>query len=210
MDLTGITFHNLKVIRRHPIKAHNSKWECECLLCGKITVVTRPNLRSGNTKDCGCKRSEKISDALIQHGDSHSKGTRGHEIYKKWQQMLSRCKDKNKPYLRKGIKVCEEWHKYENFKRWADCNAFNPSLELDRINNDGEYSPENCRWVTHAENCRNKTHPLAIKVRNSKGEIFANASIAAKVYGLDRNAVSRALKTKYKCAKLSWEALVES
>jgi hypothetical protein len=209
MDLTGIIFHNLKVIRKHPFKGHNSQWECECLLCGKTTIVPRPNLKSGNTKDCGCEKSKKLSLAHTKHGDSHAKGTRGHEIYKKWQQMLARCKDKNKPYLRKGITVCQEWHDYETFKKWADCDLFNSALELDRINNDAGYSPDNCRWVTHAENCRNKTHPLSIRVKNSKGEIFSSAAAASKAYGLEKNAVAKALKTGYKCAQLRWEAFSE-
>ncbi len=208
MDLTGITFHNLQVLGKSPIKGHNSKWDCKCLLCGRITTVTRPNLKSGNTKDCGCQRSGKLRDSSTTHGDSHAKGTKGHEIYRKWQQMLSRCKDKNKPYIRRGITVCQEWFNYENFKRWADCDSFDTKLELDRIDNNSGYSPSNCRWVTHAENCRNKTHPLSIRVKNSNGDIFSSAAAASKAFGLDKNAVARALKTGYKCAKLHWEALI--
>ena len=210
MDLTGQTFHNLRVLRKHPEKGHNSKWVCLCLVCGNETIKPRPNLVSGLLKDCGCQKSAKVSAAVTKHGDSHAKGTRGYEIYKKWVQMHHRCRDPKKPYIRKGITVCPEWEEYENFKLWADTDSFSPELELDRIDNSQGYFPSNCRWVTHAQNCQNKDHPQAKAVRNSKGEVFSCGQDAAKMYGLHRNAVTRALKTGYLCAGMRWYPVEET
>ena len=70
--------------------------------------------------------------------------------------MKARCK-RWSTYLAKNIKVCSEWEtNYEKFKEWAEVNGADPSLELDRIDNNGDYSPENCRWVTHQQNCANR------------------------------------------------------
>lgn len=204
MDLTGQAFHNLTVLRKHPIAGHNSKWECLCTLCGSTTLVTRPNLRSGNTKDCGCRRSEKIRQAHSTHGDSRAKGTQGHEVYKKWMQMHARCRDATKPYFRKGIKVCPEWEDYRAFKSWALSGGFAAHLELDRIDNAKGYSPSNCRWVTHAENCQNKDHPLSKPVKNDQGQVFPSAQAASRSLGKERGAVARAVKTGHRCAGMRW------
>jgi len=211
MDLTGHTIGYLKILAKHPEKGHNSKWVCECLLCGSVTVKSRPNLRSKiGPRDCGCRRSEKISKAHRVHGDSKAKGSIGYEIYKKWMQMRSRCKDPNKPYLSRGIRVCDEWAEYDAFKSWTLSSNFDPSLELDRIDNDRDYSPENCRWVTHKENCQNKRHPGSKPVINDRGEIFKCGQEAARAYGLHRNSPSSAAKTGYRCAGMKWYFLDEA
>jgi hypothetical protein len=149
-------------------------------------------------------KSDKLRQANTSHGDSHSKGTIGHEIYKKWLQMHARCRDVDKPYLRKGIKVCEEWNDYENFKVWVLSKGFDPNLELDRIDNTKGYAPNNCRWVTHAENCRNKDHPLSKPVKNSLGMVFPSAQAASRAFGKGRGAVGKAIKAGHVCAGLTW------
>jgi hypothetical protein len=207
MNLVGCTFNNLLVVKKYPATGHNSKWECRCLLCDSLTVVTRPNLRSGNTKDCGCQRARKIAKATKTHGDSRNQGTVGYEIYKKWTQMHARCRDRHKPYLRKGIKVCLAWEEYEPFKKWALAGNFDPKLELDRIDNSAGYSPDNCRWVTHAENCRNKDHPLSRPVKNNQGQVFSSCQTASLAIGKERGAVAKAIKSGYRCAGKYWSYL---
>lgn len=209
-DLTGTKFGNLVVLHKHPVAGHNSKWVCKCLLCNGTAIIARPNLKSGNNTDCGCQKPLKISKASLKHGDSHANGTIDHQIYKKWTQMRSRCKDKNKNYIKKGITVCPEWQDYLNFKNWAKLNGFDPNLELDRINNDAGYSPDNCRFVTHAENCNNKSHPSSIMVKNNNGELFKTTKQASLAYGLNKGAVARSLKSNGLCAGLKWERVMLS
>lgn len=77
--------------------------------------------------------------------------------------MHQRCKEKSpwkKWYFDRGINVCNEWKSYEQFRIWSLNNGFKETLELDRINNNSGYSPENCRWTSHKENCNNKSNNL--------------------------------------------------
>ena len=80
--------------------------------------------------------------------------------------MIQRCENpKRQQYSRyggRGIKVCEEWHNYENFRKWALENGYKHPLKLDRIDNNGNYEPSNCRWVTNTENCRNKSNNITL------------------------------------------------
>lgn len=85
----------------------------------------------------------------VTHGQSDT------VLYRRWGQMHARCSPNAKCrhiYSDRGIFVCEEWKKFEPFQEWALANGFDPRLELDRRNNDGPYCPENCRWITHAQN----------------------------------------------------------
>ena len=90
------------------------------------------------------------------HGDAKNKYSKGHWLYGRWQKMKRRCKEYHS-YIAKGIQVCDEWiASYPAFKKWAEENGADQALELDRTNNHGNYCPENCRWVTHQVNCRNR------------------------------------------------------
>lgn len=200
-DLTGIVFSNLKVTSLNS-RGHNTKWNCLCLMCGSKTVVSRPNLMSGNTVDCGCMKREKISKANTTHGESRSDSK---PLYKRWLNMRRRVKDPRKNYLSKGIVVCEEWDDYESFRDWALSSGFDESLELDRIDNDGNYEPSNCRWISHAENWRNKGKTsLQYPVINSNGDRFETAKHAADSIGASRNSVSKAIKTGHRCKGVYW------
>ncbi len=77
--------------------------------------------------------------------------------------MLHRVIDPNKNYKKRGIKVCEEWQSFDAFLKWAVESGFRPELQIDRIDNDGNYEPENCRWVTHAEQQQNTSRTRWIK-----------------------------------------------
>lgn len=122
-----------------------------CPVCKK--QIKRSLVNGSRQKSCGCK----YQFTKERHGDT---GTRLHRI---WQGMLDRCYRKRKAshlkyYYHKGIKVCDEWrHSYISFKRWAVKNGYKDSLEIDRIDGDGSYTPDNCRWVTHKENMRNSS-----------------------------------------------------
>ena len=90
---------------------------------------------------------------------THGAWARNKKLYEVWTNMLGRCenprREKYPDYGGRGIKVCGEWHDPNAFIDWAEANGYRPGLQLDRIDNDGDYAPDNCRWVTRAENCRN-------------------------------------------------------
>lgn len=141
-DLTGQKFGRLTAIRYDP-----GKWLCRCD-CGGSVRVLAANLKKGNSTSCGCKRRE----SQFKHGMS------GTPQWHAWQAMRQRCENPNDPaypnYGGRGIKVCDRWQEFKNFV--ADMGLRPKGYELDRIDNDGPYSPENCRWVTSKANKHNK------------------------------------------------------
>lgn len=121
--------------------------------CGKQLTAYRNNVNAGRTKSCGCFQKERKPLNNRQHGFY---GTR---IYEVWGSMLKRCSNPKtkswKNYGGRGIKVCEVWKDAGAFCSWALNNGWKPGLQIDRIDNDGNYEPSNCRFVTSAENACN-------------------------------------------------------
>lgn len=197
--LTGKTIGNLYVLGKAETTAKNSKWLCECLICGAKKTYQRPYLTSGNAEDCGCRKGEKVSASRKTHGQTKS------PLHKKWMQMRHRVNDPSKPYVRRGITVCDEWDSFEVFAEWALANGFDPALELDRIDNDKGYSPENCRWVNHRVNCQNRSKSgLQYPVINDRGDFYPSAQSAALALGGSRSAVNAAIKTGYRFRGCRW------
>ena len=160
IDLTGQKFGRLTVIARAGTTKTRDKsatWLCKCD-CGNTSIVKGSRLRSGRIKSCGCWRFECVSEANTKHGAC--KGGKRSRLYRIWSGMIRRCTDIKhkdfKNYGGRGIIVCGEWKDYEPFKDWALCNGYADNLEIDRINTDGDYTPENCRWVTDYENANNR------------------------------------------------------
>jgi hypothetical protein len=132
-----------KAVRMDVWQKINKTWRC--LSCAKKkTFNDNPDLK------------KQVINRFVKHGESRNKNQYGHWLYSRWQKMKARCK-RWPTYLAKGIKVCPEWESdYMAFKKWAEDNGAEPSLELDRIDNSGDYHPYNCRWVTHQQNCSNR------------------------------------------------------
>lgn len=163
-DLTGLTFGRLTVIECAGKDIHReSLWRCKCS-CGKETIVVRSNLRNGNTLSCGCYGRERKSEANRTHG-----GT-GSRLYRIWKAMHTRCYNPRfrmyRYYGGRGIKICDDWlYSYTIFREWVLSNGYTENLTIDRVNPDGNYCPENCRWVTMAEQNRNKRCPNGQKLK---------------------------------------------
>lgn len=134
---------------------------CQCD-CGNCTEVQLWSLRKGVTKSCGCYNKEIVQQMFSTHG---MKGTRLYTIYRS---MVSRCTYiKNQHYDRyggRGIKVCDEWRNNPSaFFQWAVANGYSDELSIDRIDNDGDYAPDNCRWITQKEQVNNKSSNLYLE-----------------------------------------------
>jgi len=151
-DLTGQRFGKLIVLERATSnsKSGNARWTCRCD-CGGIVTVIGSHLRDRHTSSCGCL---KMCDALQGHSRER--------IYRTWRGMHQRCynktHDKYKWYGEKGIVICSEWHDFMAFREWALGSGYTDNLTIDRTNPDGNYCPENCRWVDMKFQANNKTN----------------------------------------------------
>ena len=160
-DLTGMRFGRLVVVSRAGSNAKgNALWRCRCD-CGKETVVVGYSLNGGRSKSCGCLHHEQLStrnrNEKRTHGETHTR------LYTIWRGIRCRCNNKTdshySDYGGRGITVCAAWNNsFEAFRDWAVANGYRNDLTIDRINNDGGYTPDNCRWTTMSVQNANRRH----------------------------------------------------
>lgn len=159
-DLTGMKFGRWTVIERAPNSGKHTVWFCECE-CGTKGKVTADSLKCGDSKSCGCYHSEVMKEFLTGHLFRLSHGYSRHPAFKSWYSMVYRCMTnkhvQSKDYKDRNIKVCDEWKDSpEKFIEWAMVNGWEKGMTIDRIDNDGDYCPENCQWLTRSENSKKR------------------------------------------------------
>ena len=161
LELSGKHFGRLTVVERDGSdKKGDSLWLCKCD-CGNEAIVRGYLLKNGKTQSCGCLLHEAIikNNHLLKrtHGETRTR------LYHIWSGIKERCLNKNSKhypdYGGRGITICVEWKScYENFRNWSRQHGYTDKLTIDRINNDGSYEPDNCRWTTMSVQNSNRRH----------------------------------------------------
>jgi len=196
-DLQGKRFGRLVVVAYAGRNKgqQGANWLCRCD-CGSEGVFYGGNLRSGNTTSCGCWRAENSRLMATTHGKKHT------AEYNVWCSMKQRCYDRAHKswhdYGSRGIRVSDRWlHSFENF--YTDMGPRpGPGYEIDRIDNDGDYEPENCRWVRRVSNARNKR---SNRVLTHNGQSLC-ISEWAEILGLTESAIAHRLSRGWDMAKV--------
>ena len=182
-DYTGMKFNRLTALEpvnvnlggRHP------KWLFRCE-CGGMKIAYIENVVAGKTKSCGCLHKERLVNRNKTHGLPRDR------LYIIWKGMRQRCRDPKKDhydrYGGRGITVCEDWEDYAVFHRWALANGYRDDLTLDRIDVDGNYCPENCRWITQKEQMQNTRATISLEIKGVRHSLAEWAEIAGVDYSL--------------------------
>lgn len=162
LNLVGKKFNRLLVIEES--KAIKGRGYSKCLCdCGNIKNILNNSLISNHTKSCGCFNIERAIVCTTQRNKTHE--LTNHRLYTIWCCMKQRCYNHNntkyKNYGSRGITICRDWlESFQVFYDWAMLNGYQDNLTIDRINNDGNYEPSNCRWATAKEQANNQTRSV--------------------------------------------------
>lgn len=212
IDLTNMQFTRLKVIKRIANKNKKVMWLCECS-CGNKVEVSGSNLKNGRVKSCGCLRgnnySKIIDNYIKENGYSISKADKD-RLYSIWSSLKVRCYNPNvdiyKYYGGIGVEMCTEWKEsFSNFAIWAISNGYKSGLYVQRLNKKGNYSPENCSWITKEEQMNLKRQLYKV------GDVEDTIGNLCRLYNIQYNVVNgrlhrgwtleRALTTKVRHKK---------
>ena len=218
IDLRGQKFGKLTVLRENGRDKHNNVlWLCRCE-CGNEVTVLGSSLRNEHTTSCGCYHRERTAEVHTTHGMCKT------HLYSVWKAMLRRAgvrkgadEETKRLYQDRGITVCDEWLVFENFRDWALSHGYKECLQIDRVNNDAGYCPENCRWATPKENVNNRRNtirledgtPLAVFCSKVGIETTGKNGEATKQYGRIRSAYSKHRKAHPELGEAANKTILE-
>lgn len=183
-DLTNKRIGKLIVIKRvENDKFNRSKWLCKCD-CGNYKIIAGTFLRTNKTRSCGCL----FKEVHTKYADEFKSTLKFKRLHRIWMGMKIRCNNKKskdyKKYGQRGIKICDEWLNREsgfiNFYNWAINNGYQEGLSIDRINNNGNYEPNNCRWAT-LEQQANNTRKNRLITYNNKTQTLSEWAKELKI-----------------------------
>lgn len=171
-------------------------YECKCD-CGNIKIIRWTSLVTGNTTSCGCYHQETMEKLLTTHGLSFDENHNRPRLYSIYYDMKTRCYNKNTSHYHiyggKGIKICDEWLNpktgFKSFYDWAISNGYRDDLTIDRIDSNGNYCPENCRWATYEEQANNIEKNIYI----TSGYCTFTMSIWAKILKVNNHRIRNLL-----------------
>jgi hypothetical protein len=182
VNLTGRKYGRLKVLSFAGMvdngkQGKGASWLCQCS-CGNKIIVRAVNLQGGNTRSCHCLSKELSSkrchDLAIKLNTKHNMTES--RLYHIWTNMRCRCNNPNRNnyhrYGGRGMKVCSEWNDFTNFHKWAISHKYKEGLTIDRIDNNGNYEPLNCQWLTFSENASKDNYRKRMKLANLRSLSF--------------------------------------
>lgn len=171
-DISGQRFGRLVVSgfshRKQKAKGGGTLfWNCLCD-CGGTIIVPGCHLRTGHTMSCGCLHGEGLAKRNHVHGDSATR------LYRIWSGMKKRCENQAcinyDHYGARGIRVCDEWRPdFPAFRFWARSHGYADNLTIDRVDNDGDYEPDNCQWLTRPQNTSKQRRGMGLPYRDPPG-----------------------------------------
>ena len=210
IDMTGRVIGRLLVIEECGRDSRGEAlWRCRCE-CGNEVAVLGSNLRREHTTSCGCYKRERAAEDRTTHSMSKTR------LYSVWASMLKRVgvhkgvdEETKRLYQDRGITVCDEWLVFENFRDWALSHGYKEGLQIDRVNNDAGYCPENCRWVTPKENMNNRRNTMRLEDGTPLAMFCSKVGIQTRENGKPTNQYIRILKAYRKHHKAHPE-LVEA
>lgn len=201
----GNRYGKLLVLEYAGTNGHNALWKCKCD-CGKECVKLGVSLRCGHTRSCGCYHKEQLSERNTKY-----KVCAPRRLYQTWRGMIDRCENPKAKYYcnygGRGISVCTEWHEFETFAKWALNNGYTKELTIDRMDNDGSYCPENCKWSTKIEQENNKRSNRKVTINGETKNLcqwcelygIKEVSVYSRMrYGWD---IEKAIKTPVRPSK---------
>lgn len=202
INAVGQRFGRLVVIDRaedyvSPQGNRSTRWLCRCD-CGNEIITAWSVLKAGRAVSCGCKKKERFTVHSMY-------GTRLYKIYHK---IRDRCYNQNhqayRHYGGRGIEICDEWQDFKNFYEWAIANGYEEHLTIDRIDVNGDYSPDNCRWITQKEQLSNTRRNRYLTY---DGETLTVTQWAEKT-GLKRSTIANRIAKGWSVEKVLTEPLM--
>lgn len=185
----GQQYNRLTIVKANSSRKNGRLYSlCKCT-CGTVKEVLNQNITGQHTFSCGCWNRERASERM-KNKRPYSTKTR---LYGIWKNIRRRTRNDNvhgKGYFDRGIRLCQEWHDYAVFREWALNNGYDDVLTLDRIDNDGNYCPENCRWTDQKTQCNNK--------RNNHFVTFKGKTLTMAQWAEELNVSYNAIKYRVK------------